>query len=212
MYKNDGETISIKKQKIERIRDVKVQGENAFILSNKYGERKVDLIQLTLNKNDVHSLISFDLQDNQATYDLKIDLLAKDYLIVSISPQMTPAPKPSAKLITVNYKSKMIIDEFTFDSADIDVGINMVCIGGSKSLVPIVAYTKNNGNMFDLVTELEGEKYILNSDKNQYYQIETKYSNGVFYILSSYINSTEKRANQELSLFHISNKEFVACD
>ncbi|MCP3672627.1 MAG: hypothetical protein GY814_19825, partial [Gammaproteobacteria bacterium] len=34
LYKNDGETISIKKQKIERIRDVKVQGENAFILSN----------------------------------------------------------------------------------------------------------------------------------------------------------------------------------
>ncbi len=206
------ETKNIKGLYINEIYDIKVEGNNLYILATKRIEGSYKVVLFTFDRDKLEEKSKLVLKNMPLNSGFKYNMsfLSKTELIITNNPDILSAPYSPASLTLVNLETNSVDYDFALERA-ISANIALTCNKNKKTSV--VAYSVTNEWTRDLVTRFNDQEIILNKNKKELVtQIKTKFSGHNYYILSVYEKLAGRKIYRELVLYHLKPDGLRSCE
>lgn len=206
------ETKNIKDLYINEIYDMKVEGNDLYILATKRIEGNYQVVLFTFDKNKMVEKSKLVLKNMPLNSGAKYEMtfISKKELVITYNPHRAPSRKSSASLSRINLETNMVDYNFELKRSKA-VNITLAC--NENKNTSAVAYSMRNEWVHDLVTGFNGQEIILNKNTHELIrQLRTKLLKQNFYVLSVYQKIVGRKAYSEIALYHLEPDGLRSCE
>ncbi len=205
------ETKNIKDLYINEIYDIKVEGNNLYILATKRIEGSYKVVLFTFDRDKLEEKSKLVLKDmplhSAAKYEMTF--ISKKELVITYNPHRASSYSV-AYLNRVNLETNTV--DYNFESKRAKaVNITLAC--NKNKNTSAVAYSTRNEWVHNLVAGFNDQEIILNKNTNELIrQLRTGLLKQTFYVLSAYQKIVGRKAYSEIAIYHLEPDGLRSCE